>query len=275
MINEGNQEELQDWQRQALLTEYEICEQDSSANSQSYWTLTGIFIGVSTAFLAGIIFGVLSNDSLFNALICQNKRSTTLIVGIIALVVGIAMIIILKMLKGWLRRIQLNIRINQRRMKEIQLKLGMNSWWRIPVADEWYEKYEKKSKNGAAFKCYEQKLDEFMDKGKFASGLTDVEKGQLKPDISALVQRLDFSGAHCLKKQQNQDKDIKYERPSSKKHHPLIFNFLILLWVLVVAAAVFLIIAAYSCWQWGLTAGVLIVIYIYYFIKEIWKLNKT
>jgi hypothetical protein len=82
-------EQLEDWQRQALLIEYQVCQEDNSANFQGFWTLAAIFIGLSSAFLAGLIYAVIANESVFSIILYHNDLKKTLTIGIIALIIGI------------------------------------------------------------------------------------------------------------------------------------------------------------------------------------------
>jgi len=183
---------------QALLTEYEACQHDNSSSSQSYWTLTGIFIGFSSALLGGLIYGVLSSNGLFKALlnvITQQEnvehieQKQVFAVAIIMILLSVTILLIMWFLKGWLKRVQFLARCNFERMREIENKLGMWKSWRVHGIDNW-------------------------------NNLTDEERNTLgshqKPEW------------YQCKRESN-----KYELPSSKWHYAAIFRTLIILWLLL------------------------------------------
>ena len=93
----------------ALLTEYQVCEQDNDANSQAYWTLASIFIGLSTALLGGLVYGLISNHKLLTNIVYWNEDKEMVVVFVIAILFSTAMITIMNKLTGWLKRIQFYI----------------------------------------------------------------------------------------------------------------------------------------------------------------------
>jgi hypothetical protein len=243
-------------EKEILLKEYEVCQQDIHAGDRDYWTLSAIFIGLSTALLGGLIFGIISNESFFNNLFCQNEPNKILAVGLTVIIVGIAMIIILQKLKGWLRRKLFRAKINRERMREIEIVLRMDSWWRIDAIDKYHEM--KKST-----KCLEQKAKDIVKE--IYADKTDDEKSQLESKIINLLKKIEFfKKCHfILQKKQNKNEheyEYKYERPSSQKHYPCIIYTIMSLWVLVISVALFCIVDAYHCWYWGLFSGLLILI---------------
>ncbi len=141
MVNERQQEPLQDWERQALLTEYQTCQQENSAESSSYWTLTSIFIGFSSALLGGLVYGVLSNKFLLQAILSKDadqlQNNEILLFGIITCLISIAVLFILYFLKRWLKRVSFLQQINFYRMRDIERDLGMWASWRIHGVDHW------------------------------------------------------------------------------------------------------------------------------------------
>jgi hypothetical protein len=256
-------------ERQALLVEYQVCEEDNAANFQGFWTLAAIFLGLSSAFLAGFIYAVIANESLFSILLCRNDPSKTLLIGIIAIIIGVANVVILKKLKGWRKRIAFNQGEINRRMREIELQLGMmQRGWRIYAIDRWYnDKNLRDKKYTGVSEDVWKNLKPELQKDIIDSKTADRLDALLKDDLVRLIQRY-------FPKGRARDRD-KYETWSSGKHFPCILYTLMSLWVVVIAAAVFSIIFAYTCWQLGLIAGVIIVGYIIYLIVDIKKLNKA
>lgn len=114
-----------------LLTEYQVCQQAINGNIQSYWTLSGIFIGISSVLLGGLIYSLLSNQLNINTQIDINTIRT------ITTLMGIGVIIILIILRLWLARVNYLTDRSYERMREIEIDLGMWKNWRIKAIDTW------------------------------------------------------------------------------------------------------------------------------------------
>ena len=125
---------------QALLAEYQACHQAINSGSSSYWTLAGIFIGFTSAILGGLIYGVISNQTLTQILL-KHIHSTDnrefLMLGIIAWVLSMAILIILYFLKGWLNRYNFLSSLYYKRIREIEIDLGMRKSFIAPAIDDW------------------------------------------------------------------------------------------------------------------------------------------
>jgi hypothetical protein len=250
-------EQTKEPSEQALLAEYHVCEQDNVANTQGFWTLSAIFIGLSSAFLAGLIYAVITNKSIL--LLMQQSQSndkSTIIIGAIAIIIGIANVVILQKLKEWQTRIQFNLGINNRRMREVDLMLGTRKAWRIYAIDRWYEILKEKKWEA---KKWEDKGKSEQEKWnalefKFRDGIDHKyhkELHKLRADTLELVEHYFINGKPI-------NKNGKYEIWMSQKHFPWIIHTLMFLWVLVIITAVFLTISAYTSWQWGIIGTTII-----------------
>ena len=125
---------------QALLTEYSSCQQDNIAASSNYWTVTGIFIAVSSALLGGIIYAITSTSSFIDVL--QSDPTSRLssqnhVTLVLASIMGIIVIMILSSLRLRLRRVRFLQQLNFERMREIESKLGIRKSWRVHGIDHW------------------------------------------------------------------------------------------------------------------------------------------
>jgi len=149
-------------EEQAWLVEYQVCQQDANSTSSNYWTLAGIFIGVSSVLLAGIIYGVLANDNGFNAIDCTLRTLVTIF--------GVAIITILVFLWFWLKRVNYLTDRNYERMREIELDLGMWKSWRVHSIDTWKDLGFKSSDT-----LDDKKIDEMWNsmKGKLKERLPE------------------------------------------------------------------------------------------------------
>ncbi len=198
-------------EEQAWLVEYKACQEDNSSIFQGFWTLAAIFIGLSSAFLAGLIYAVIANKSLIDTMLTGNDPWKTLVIGIIALVVSAANVIILRKLKGWHRRIMFNQRLNLRRMREIEVKVGMQKSLRVLAIENWQE--------------LKQELNEF-------------EREENNKDKFDKIKRELLEWCNCTK-------DCKeYEPPSSRKHFPCILYTLMSLWGVAIIAGIYFIATA-------------------------------
>jgi hypothetical protein len=140
MVNDRQQEPLEDWQRQAWLTEYQALQRDNSSSGSTYWTMAAIFIGISSAILGGLLYSVLSNSELLRALLNVSKYTNNAEVNtikIVVTVISIFMFLVLVSLRFWLRRVSFLQQVNFERMREIECKLGMWKSWRVHGIDHW------------------------------------------------------------------------------------------------------------------------------------------
>jgi hypothetical protein len=184
----------------------------------------------------------MSNNSLLRSFQVQYKPQI-IFVGIIALILASANIIILNKLKGWHKRILQNQRINSGRMREIELQLGnMSRSWLTYAIDRWHEKFGDKKPTECDAQIWQ------MLKLILISDLDD----SLLNKIDTLQKRIVIAVKHSFRKE--------YERPSSQKHYPCILRTLMVLWALVAGAAMFVIVANKIDKCWGIIAGVIVTI---------------
>ena len=216
-------------QEQIWLTEYQVCQEDNGAIFQGFWTLAAIFIGLSSAFLAGLIYAVIANKSLIDTMLTGNDPWKTLVIGIIALVVSAANVVILKKIKGWHGRIMLNQSVNRGRMLEIELILGMRKEWQHLVLDRWYDILKKKEDE--TWKNLKNKLKCKIDK-KYHGKLYER-----KDEILGLIGKYFKDG-------KVKDRPGKYKPSSSTKYFPCILYTLMSLWGLAIIAGIYFIVTS-------------------------------
>ncbi len=204
-------------EEQAWLVEYQVCQQSQNSSTQSYWALSGIFIGFTSALLGGLILGILSNPHLTQVLFGKEisviQNNEFLIVGLIAWVLSMAVLVILYLLKGWLKRVNFLTYIQYQRMREIEFHLGMLKSFIVQGVD-----------SPADLENELRKLNEL-----------DEEK--------ARVIRNKLESYYCRWKSSYQN---KYEPPSSMYHHKWIFLTLMSLWALVLLCSLILL-GSYNC----------------------------
>jgi hypothetical protein len=200
-----------------LLKEYEVCEQDISSTSINYWTLAGIFIGISSALLGGLLYGILTNIQVITTI----STSDALTLRIIISVLSGAIITILVFLYFWLKRVNYLADRNYERMREIELELGMWKSWRIHSIDRWNELGIKRSDT-----LDNKKIDEIWDeiREKLRKGLPKKYFVKLEQRKKELVQ---FCNC-CPQKW--------YEQMTRKLHCPTILFILIGLWAIAIAS---------------------------------------
>ena len=104
--------------RDALLIEYQVCEQEKRAQASTYWTIVGVFISFITAIAGVFIYGILSRS----LSLLTNTRWVILGVGIIAIFIIVCLIF-------WLNRTNYFIEICNHRMRAIEdaFKLNINN----------------------------------------------------------------------------------------------------------------------------------------------------
>jgi hypothetical protein len=98
---------------QALLAEYQACQQDKNSLATVHWTVASIFLGFNSAILIWGLYKITSPNVDFEH------------IKYIVLIFSIGMIIILVLLLLWLNRVNHLINVNNRIMKRIESNLRM------------------------------------------------------------------------------------------------------------------------------------------------------
>jgi hypothetical protein len=154
-MNENNKREIKEPSENALLTEYQVCEHDNSSSAQSYWIIFGIFMALNTAILGGLVFTVFQSDilseTLFQKTIQSGVQTQIAAFCAIAAILGIIIMVVFYKLRNWLDRVNFLIQTNNRRMRTIEINLGMWKSWRVHLIDQFYRKKQELS-----FECEEQ-----------------------------------------------------------------------------------------------------------------------
>ena len=216
--------------RDVLLTEYQVCQHYNSSSAQTYWTITGIFIGFSSVLLGGLLYGVLSNNLLFQAIlhVVMQKDLQTLaqkmavdipvivmqvkVAASVVLVLSAAIISVYYFLLRWLKRVQFLQQRHFERIHELELKLRMQSSIRIHAIDRWN-----------SWKDIDEKELECKDR-----------------NIKERIEELRL-GNWCDILRNNEE----YERPSRTLHYKGIIFTLFGLWIILALTAIFLLKEAY------------------------------
>jgi len=120
-----------------LLKEYEICQADSAASARNFWTTFGFFVSFSTAIIGGMIAFGFRTQSI--------NEIHPIWLGLL-LIFGIIVLIVLFFLKSWLERVNHFISVNNRRMREIEVELGMGKNLRVWALDKWEKLCETENK---------------------------------------------------------------------------------------------------------------------------------
>jgi hypothetical protein len=126
--------------RENLRTEYQVCQQSADANGSSFWTLSGIFIAFSSVLLSGVIFGLLSNNSLLDEYVKTSTFSASASIftaRILTIILGIGMIIIYLALRRWQKRVRFLAKIKYERMNQLELELNMQQGMLVQGIDDW------------------------------------------------------------------------------------------------------------------------------------------
>jgi hypothetical protein len=126
---------------QALLAEYQACQEDINSSGNSYWTMAAIFLGISSAIMLGLMGGIIINNDLLQLLV-KSTAETSVPAEIqmlrnIVVVIAIAVILVIACLRLWLKRVTFLQQINYERMRDIESQLGMWKSWRVHGVDHW------------------------------------------------------------------------------------------------------------------------------------------
>ncbi len=137
-------------ERDSKLVEYQVCQQAINSGATSYWTVTGIFVGLSGVLLGAVIFGIISNQSLLDRFVNMPSPTTSgqvFVVQILATFVGLGMLVVYYALWRWMRRVRYLQQQGFRRMREIELALWMRNSLVITAIDRWEDlKVEEKAR---------------------------------------------------------------------------------------------------------------------------------
>jgi len=194
-MNNESTEPAEDRQRtDSSLAEYQVCQQSVSHHGTAYWSMTGIFIAFSSVLLSAIIFGLISNEALFDELIHVKffeASKQVVVFRVLVTIVGLVILGIYFTLWHWLKRVRYLQQTHYRRMREIEIESGMHIGLVITGIDDWNK-----------LKTEEQQY------------LTALEKGE----------------GRC----KEQKGDNLYAPPTSKWMHKTIFALLVLLWAIVI-----------------------------------------
>jgi len=138
MVSNRPQEQIPDWQRQAWLTEYQVCQQDADGSAKNFWSIFGFFISISTAVIGGIIaFGIRT----------PGIQDINPIWFVILLLLCFMVLIVLNFLRKWLARVNHFIKMHNDRMRAIEQLLGMDNNSRIWALDHWEQLCKQDTKN--------------------------------------------------------------------------------------------------------------------------------
>jgi hypothetical protein len=209
--------------RQILLTEYQVWQDDHNSSIQSYWIIVGIFVGVSSALLGGILAGILQSENSLNIFISNENNNIYLVSRILISVFSVGIIIVLGLLWSWLYRENYLSQRGYERMREIELELGMWKSWRIHAIDTWHDlhitNYDKQWDNRSIDERWAQLRDRLI-------------KGMSSKYIEKLEANKDMLIDWC-----NTTSKISprrwFQRQSSRLHFPIIFGTLMFLWFLL------------------------------------------
>jgi hypothetical protein len=207
---------------QSLLTEYQVCQVAADTNTSNYWLLASIFIGVSSALLAGTIFAIISNEKLLNLMLypmvqLSEDRIVLASCGLL-IFIGVSMIAIYYFLWKWLIRVRTFNDICYYRMPQIEDIVNTKKSHLIQGFDK------KFSKN----------FDPNNDKEWQSLTLeqwNDIDR------INTRFFRRRWYQFFKSKKLEFKETQISYEKPSSGFHVLWIFRILAGLWGVVIIAA--------------------------------------
>jgi len=153
-----------------------------------------------------------------------------------------AVIIILAFLWGWLKRVRFLSQLNFKRMREIELKLGMRQSWLIDTIDKKCE-CEK----------WEEKLEKYSN--------DDARKQELKKALKEFISK-------------HKDQIVNtYERSSGRWHHRWIFGTLFFMWGLLFVASIYLL-NQYACCVAASFAAIGVIFWLFILLWEERKRRK-
>jgi hypothetical protein len=137
-------------QRQAWLTEYQVCQQHVDSIGSQIWVSTTIFLTINVALLGGLVYTLMRN-------LGSSSLELRLIILISFIALSIGIILILNKWVNWLERMRFRTAINFEREYELEALLGMR---RHTMCRERDEEYDALKASGSA------KIKEFQERNK-------------------------------------------------------------------------------------------------------------
>jgi hypothetical protein len=138
-----------------LLAEYQVCHDDAASQGSTYWTMAAIFFGINVAFLAGLLYAILSSDTLLPAFMravglfahtAITDPSAVWLVRTLVSAIGGAAITMLYVLRRWQLRTNFLMNIDYTRMRQIERELTMWLSRTVDGADHWFDKEDSPKK---------------------------------------------------------------------------------------------------------------------------------
>ena len=125
MADSAHHEEIPDWQRQAWLTEYEVCQQHVNSAGSEVWVSTTIFLTINVSLLGGLFYSFLTRIVLDSPDLKGVSAPLGLIASIGFTALGLGILWILKKWVNWLLRMRFKVAVDFERMRELEASLGM------------------------------------------------------------------------------------------------------------------------------------------------------
>jgi hypothetical protein len=133
-----------------LLAEYKVCHDDAVSQGSTYWTMAAIFFGINVAFLAGLLYAILSSDTLLPAFMravglfayhtAHVELGSVWLVRALVSAIGGAAMTMLYFLRRWQMRTTFLMKIDYTRMRQIERKLTMWLSRTVDGADHWSDR---------------------------------------------------------------------------------------------------------------------------------------
>lgn len=127
------------WQRQAWLTEYQVCQQHNDHIGHEVWLSTTIFLTINVTLLGGLFYTIITRIVLDNPDL-RSISSPIQITFIVLTAIGFGMVLILGKWVDWLKRMRFRAAINFARMGEIEPFLGMRKATMCRELDRQYDR---------------------------------------------------------------------------------------------------------------------------------------
>ncbi|MBI2851089.1 MAG: hypothetical protein HYX80_08645 [Chloroflexi bacterium] len=122
--------------QEILLKEYETCQSDNNTLASRFWVVSGIYVSLNTAILAGLLAASTSSGGAFPVATIKP----------LSLMLGLGTICINVLLFLYQTRINYTIQINYYRIQQIESEVGMRKGYLIDALDRWKKLPDEKKK---------------------------------------------------------------------------------------------------------------------------------
>ncbi|MFC1927357.1 hypothetical protein ACFLW7_02115 [Chloroflexota bacterium] len=169
ILDSAHHEEIPSWQRQAWLTEYQVCQQHVNSAGSEVWVSTTIFLTINVTLLGGLFYSFMTRVVLDKPDLEGISLALKVVTFIGFTALGVGILCILKQWVNWLERMKFKVAVDFERMRELEASLGMRRHTmgrELELEDDALRKSERDARSKEARKKARERIQEFEERVK-------------------------------------------------------------------------------------------------------------